>query len=87
MRAPMASVGNVPSAASTGASSALRARAQRYLKHTDRASDGKTPAPAPTPENATEPASENVAPTKPTYQPSALSESLRRRMATFDPSA
>ena len=90
-RTPMADVDNVPQSVvppdtpktSTHASSALRARAQRYLKASESGTiDTKTPAPAPEPT-----ATENVSPSKPAYQPSALSESLRRRMAKFEPAA
>lgn len=68
-RAPLSSVGNTPAPNGGG----LRARAQKYLDRVEQSASpsGETP--------------ENVAPKRSnSFQPSALSESLRRRMAKFE---
>lgn len=95
-RAPMANIGNVQPSASLSqasmpklsthaSSSALRARAQRYLRNSASVADVKASAPAAAPRASDADGAENAAPSKPQYQPSALSESLRRRMARFEP--
>ncbi|KAI3624641.1 hypothetical protein CBS14141_003069 [Malassezia furfur] len=95
-RAPMANIGNVQPSASLSqasmpklsthaSSSALRARAQRYLRNSASVADVKASAPAAAPRVSDADGAENAAPSKPQYQPSALSESLRRRMARFEP--
>ncbi|KAI3617268.1 hypothetical protein CBS9595_003177 [Malassezia furfur] len=95
-RAPMASIGNVQSSTSLppsslpklsthASSSALRARAQRYLRNSASVADVKANVPAAAPRTSDADGAENAAPGKPQYQPSALSESLRRRMARFEP--
>ncbi|WFD45042.1 hypothetical protein MPSI1_003719 [Malassezia psittaci] len=94
-RKPMASVGNVqasasglnaiPSKISTHpSSSALRSRAQRYLRNSASSTEIKSSV-TPSLKSDTSVPDENTSPSKPKYQPSALSESLRRRMAAFEP--
>ena len=76
-RAPFASVGNTMTTTNKNASTGLRARAQKYLDNVEKVSASPSKDSVSTPEN--------VAPTRShAYQPSALSESLRRRMARFE---
>ncbi|PKI82715.1 hypothetical protein MVES1_003991 [Malassezia vespertilionis] len=88
-RIPLASKGNsalaAPSKPTDGVArtpSALRARAQRYLKHTDPSAAEKVAEKVPVAAHDAEYDAENVSPQK--YQPTALSASLRRRMAKFE---
>ena len=67
-RAPLSNVGNTSTP-----SGGLRARAQKYLDKVEQTSSPNLETP------------ENVAPKRSnSFQPSALSESLRRRMAKFE---
>ncbi|WFD28787.1 hypothetical protein MNAN1_003802 [Malassezia nana] len=71
VRAPLASVGNT-----TAPSGGLRARAQKYLHQVEQSELPSSTAP------------ENTEPKRSTsFQPSALSESLRRRMSKLAPAA
>ncbi|PZU01986.1 MAG: hypothetical protein DI619_05555, partial [Francisella sp.] len=77
-RPPLANVENQAPASAMTPTSGLRARAQKYLQTVEKTStDARASDPSPA---ATSSSAENQPP-KPMYPPSALSESLRRRMA------
>ncbi|WFD01176.1 hypothetical protein MYAM1_003937 [Malassezia yamatoensis] len=95
LRKPMASVGNVQASnpgfnansskiSTHPSSSALRSRAQRYLRNSASSTEIKSGA-TPSFKSDTPVPDENTSPSQPKYQPSALSASLRRRMAAFEP--
>jgi len=80
-RPPLANVENHAPAPAMAPTSGLRARAQKYLQTVEKTSSDSH-ASGPSPADASS-AAENQPP-KPMYPPSALSESLRRRMAHFE---
>ena len=77
-REPFAQVGNHVS--SSIPSSGLRARAQKYLQTVERSTSGQVES-SP---SAADALSTHALKRANTYQPSALSESLRRRMARIE---